>query len=470
MMSKENTTMGSGSVNFSGGRKKFLIFAVLLLMTTGIAANYGGAVLLPSKMVELGTMDYYAVCSALSSMGMMLALPLVGVLGSKFGVKAVTLFGVMLQLVSRIALMFITNFFVFAIFWSLTGIGAGLYASAPYAIMADIVSSEERPKYYGLLATFSAIGAILGPVLTGAVVDNISTNMALIAYIIFGIIPFVGLSLFYPNKKRPSTGKFDFIGIILLVIAVASIVLWLSLGGKFFEFFSPIGILIIAIGIISLIMLVKVESVNDNPSVPIHFFKVSRFKTTFVIQMLLVSYSTCVAAFGIVYIQQVMQGSSLVSSTITLPQTIVQALLGIFVGSYVGKNFRKRFRPIALLALACYTVALLIFTTLQPNSSMVIIYFATALGGFGQAVSQSTFAPFFQTQIKPEEFSAAQGMYQFSSTSGATIFTAVCGAALNLGFNYNQIFLLGTILCGLALLIGVIGFRFPKEEIASESI
>lgn len=451
------------------GRKKFLILAVLLLMTTGIASSYGAALILPQKLVEIDSMEYFSLFSASSSMGMMLALPLVGVFCSKFGVKAVTLFGVFFQLFTRILIMFTTHFILFEILWTLTGFSVGLYMSAPYAIMAEIVTEEERPKYYGLITTFSALGALAGPAFTGMVIDWVSTDMALIAYILFAIIPVVGLLLFYPNRKRPSTGTFDILGIVLLVGAVSSIVMFLSLGGIVFPFISSIGISLFLIGIVCLISLIKIENTHKNPSVPIHMFKRKRFRNTFIIQLLLVAYSTSVAAFGIVYVQQVMGASSLASSTITMPQTIVQAILGFFVGSYVGKNFKKNFRPVALLALICYTAGLIIFTTLQPNSSMIIIYIASLLGGIGQAVTQSVFAPFFQTELKQDEFAAAQGMYQFGSTGGSSLFIAICGAVINMGATYNQVFMLGTVFCALSLVIGFFGFRFPKEELSNQS-
>jgi MFS family permease len=101
---------------------------------------------------------------------------------------------------------------------------------------------------------------------------------------------------------------------------------------------------------------------------------------------------------------------------------------------------------------------------------MIIIYIATAMGGVGQAISQSTFAAFFQTELKPEEFPTAQGMYTFSSSGGACIITAVFGAALNMGFTLNHIFLLGACLVGVAAVIGFVGFRFPKEEVEAEAV
>jgi MFS family permease len=240
--------------------------------------------------------------------------------------------------------------------------------------------------------------------------------------------------------------------------------MWLSLGGKSFDFISPVGLSLLAMGIIGGIALILVESKSANPSVSVRMFRKPRFRTTFLVQIFLVAYSSCAAAFGIVYVQQVMRDSSLASSTVTMPQTIVQAVMGFFVGSYIGKNFKNRFRPFAVLALAVYTIAMAMFSSLQPSSSMVVIYIATALGGIGQSITQSTYAAFFQTELKPEEISGAQGMYQFGSSGGSCIFMAIGSLVLNAGFTLNHIFMLGTAFCAVALVIGLIGFRFPKTE------
>jgi hypothetical protein len=99
---------------------------------------------------------------------------------------------------------------------------------------------------------------------------------------------------------------------------------------------------------------------------------------------------------------------------------------------------------------------------------MIQIYIATAIGGFATIVPQSQFAPFFQTELKKEEFSAGQAMFNFGTTGGACLFLAITGAMLNAGANYNHVFLLATTSCVAALLIGFVGLRFPKEDSAGE--
>lgn len=451
----------NSSTEYNGSKKAYMVLALLLTMIACNASSYGNNVALPRLLVQMDAMDYYAVYAAIASMGMMTALPLTGSLSARFGTKNIILFGFAAQFVTRLLMMFTTNILIFGVLYTLAGFFLGLYMAAPYSIMAEVVTPEERPKFFGYVAAASAAGALIGPYMTGLVVDHISAGTGLICYVIFAVIPVIIFCTLYPNRKRP-VGPFDFPGLLLLAVFVLCLVMWLSLGGKLFAYTSAPGIILPVAAAVSFFLLLKQEKRVKSPAVPIQVFAKKRFRYTFVIQALIVSYATCIGAYGIVYAQQIMGFDATVSSTITMPQTIVQFLLGLFVGAFVGKEFRRRFRPAGLLAIIAYLAGLAIFYTLTPQTSLFIVYLATGIGGIGQAITQSCYAAFFQTEMTPEEIPPAQGMYQFASTGGSTIFTALCGAAMNQGLSLNQVFLIGSVFVGVALILGFIGFRFPE--------
>ncbi len=465
-MTENKAASGNG---FTGKKRLLLIIGVLLTTVTSQAANYGNNLVLPSKLAYFNITEMYSLYATLGGMGMMISLPLVGMLCSKFSVKRVTLAGVISHFTIRFLLMFAPNAGVFTALWAMMGLAAGLYISAPYTMMATIVSPEERPKFYGFIATASAVGSLVGPGLTGAVIDAVSSNAGLIIYGIFAVVPLITLGLLYPNQKRPGNGKkFDFAGIALLIVFVCCLILWLCMVGSYFTLLSVPGIILPLAAVVALILLIKQELRSENPSVPVEMFKKKRFRATFSVQALMVAYSTCITAYAVRYVSSVMQGTSFQSSTVTMPQTIVQAIVGLAIGTIIGKNFKKRFRPMALLALSIYVIALVILSTLRPDSSMLVIYVATAIGGISQAITQSIHAPFFQSELKPDEIPKAQGMYQFSSTGGASIFGAICGACINFGATFNQVFLVGVGFVAAALIIAIFTFRFPKEELTED--
>ena len=100
----ENSNAKAGS---AGKGTWLMIIGVLLMSITSQAANYGNNLVLPSKLEYFNITDLYSLFATLSGMGMMISLPLVGMLSGKFGVKRVALSGMILQFVIRFILMYV---------------------------------------------------------------------------------------------------------------------------------------------------------------------------------------------------------------------------------------------------------------------------------------------------------------------------------------------------------------------------
>ena len=447
--------------------RKFLFLASVMVLAVGYnAASYGSTVVTPRLLTALDGMSYYPLNSSMGTLGMMLSLPIVGKLCDIFGSKAVPIFGVLLQIVGRLAMPYAMNVPVFMTFFALSSVGGGLFASAPFALIADVVEPQERTKYYGMLVTFKAAGSLIGPLITGILVDAGYIKTALLSYVPFAILSIPVILAFYPNlKKNQLAGtKFDYAGVTLLILSICCIILWISLGSKLFAWFSPISIILLTVGVVSLILLIRTENNHPNPAVALFVFKKKRCRTTFICQFLSTAFATCTASYLVVFMQREMMLSGTVSSTATMPQTIVQMVFAGVIGGYIGKNFKKLFRSTALISLACTGAALFVYSALKADSSLIMIYAAVAVGGLGTIVPQACFTTYFQEELKPGEMRAAQGMYSFCSSGGSVIFGAISGAILNAGFTYNTVFFMGGIFLVLSLIVGFIGLRFPEEK------
>jgi len=456
-------------IPMSKGKRTLFVYALMVLYIGYSAANYGRGVATPKRLLQLDAMGLYSLYAALGTVGMMLALPLVGKICDTFGTKAVAVFGVLFQLVTRFFMIFDINATTIIVLNTLSCFGAGLYMSAPFTMLAEVCDVGDRTKYYGMLTTFQGLGALIGPPLTGLMVDSGYLNLSFISYFPFTILALPFIMALYPNKKparmpgQTDENRFDFAGIFLLVISISCIVFWLSLVGQLFEWVSPISIALVVVGVLAMILLIQVERKHPNPSVPIHMFKKKRLTYSFICSALVTSFLTVISAYTIVYAQQVMQISSSLSSTITMPMTIAQTVFGVVIGRYVGKKFTERFRHTAMISLILSAAGALIICTLQPTTSMVVIFVASAIGGIGSVVPQGIFPSFFQTELKPEEINAAQGLYLFGGTGGSCLYMALAGLTLNLGGTLNHVFMIAAAFCVAALLFGFIGLRLPRE-------
>jgi MFS family permease len=349
----------------------------------------------------------------------------------------------------------------------LANVGIGLFISAPYLLITAAVEAKDRPKFFGFIATFNAIGALSGPLLAGILIDLGFASAAFLAYapiVVIAVILVLTLSPKTAGMQRPSQAKFDFLGLILLVFSISCLVLWISLGGRFIPWFGLVGVTLLVIGIAAFIGLVVYEGKQVNPVVSLSLFRKKRFTTAFLCVFVQAAYTTSAAGYTIVYVQQIMQAPASVSSTVTMPQTIVMLLLGLVLGSFLKKNFAGRIRMVCLTATVCSTAGSFLLFSLQPASPMAIIYLATAIGGVAVAISQTAFTPFFQTELQPQEYGAAQGLYGFANTGGSCVFGSVASAVMNMGYSINTVYLVAAILCTFGLIVGFIGFRMPASQ------
>jgi MFS family permease len=454
----------------SQGKKTALVFAVMMLYAGFSSSSYGVNVIFPMKMELMDAMEYYPLRSATGTLGMMVALPLVGKLCDMLGTKTVVILGVVIQTVFRVMLIYADSWQTLILWHTISSIGLGFYITAPFAILSDVFEPKDRPKYFGMLIAFKAIGALTGPLITGMLMDAGFVNIAFVSHAPFIIVALPVILAFYPNIKteRVKGRKFDFGGVVLVVVGVSCIILFLSLCGQMFGWLSPQGLTLLIVGAVSLFLLIRLESRHENPAVAIHLFKKKRFRSAFLCAMLVSSFGATFGSYSYVYAQQIMKVSATLSSTATMPMTIVQVIFGFIFGRYFAKHFISRFRSAALFSLSLTVVAMVALCFLTPSSSMLLIYVSSVLGGIGSVMPQSIFSNFFQTELKHEEIGAAQALFSFGSTSGSSLFLAITGTMFNAGLSFTHIFMLAVAFCVCGLIVGVVGLKFPKDMVAAD--
>lgn len=209
------------------------------------------------------------------------------------------------------------------------------------------------------------------------------------------------------------------------MIGLGGLLFWLNLSGKMFSWLSIPSLCLFVLTAGSLGLLIKRESIIDSPAVPIKMFKNSRLAYAFIGSLIAAAYSTCSGYYCVMWIRTNYQGlpaSTFFNGTGTMAQQLVIFILGLFLGAYIGKRFTRRFRVFGILSMvaviaACAILYCLKFTGTAADNNvaflgnsipvgMILIYVATAIGGFASVVSQSTFAAFYQSNTHREEIAA----------------------------------------------------------------
>ena len=475
----------------SAVQKKNWVFIIgVLMLSIGMQfANYGTAVVVSGEVGKMDAMQYYVLIAALGSLGMMLILPIVGKLTAIVGQRNMIIIGILIQCAGRIMMIFMGDWMMYGIAYLIQSIGGGFYITAAYVLMAGSVPPTERAKFFGYIAVANSIGAILGPLLVSAMYSSggILAQLAYLSNLPVTIIGFLMIMKDCPNSKTPGATKgFDFLGLILTVVGVACLVLWLNLGGKMFEWFSAPSAAMVILAVIALAWTIKRELSIENPAVPIKMFRNSRLAYAFICSIVAAAYSTCSATYSVMWIRMnfsALPGSTFFNGTATMAQNLIILILGFFLGGFIGKKFTKRFRTFGILAMVAAMIATGMLYCLQFTGTaeagnlmlvgtsvpvgMLLIYIATAIGGFTSVVAQSTFSAFWQSNTPPEDIPSGQALYSFGATGGSVIFGAVVGVVLGNTTDYSRAFAAGFVFAAIGFICALVGFKFSKEEITA---
>ena len=443
---------------------KLFLAAIFVLCTGSQLFSYGGNTAIAPLLTAIGGYEFYSLVAPLGATGMMVALPAVAALGRKIGSKTVLFLGAFLMLFGRVGMQFANSVFTIGLFNFLGSFGSGFVITAPFVMIGTAFERSASIKYYGYIATFNAIGSLIGPPLAGMLVDVNLPRISFLLWIPLYVFSLIAIGMLYPNSKSQSKEKFDVTGWLYLAIMVFAFVMWTGLSGKVFPWLSFGLLLPVAVAVFAW-LLVRHSGRIANPTVPIRVFQYKRFRTAFFSNCCVVVFSTCASGYLLNYLLYVMNTSATLGSTTTIPSTIVITILGLFLGKILAKNFAKNVRTMTIIGSFCTFGALLCFALLQSTSSILQVSIGSALGGVGNAISQTCLTPYFQYGLPTEEYGPAQGMYQFSSTCMATIFVAVVGVLVGVTGDLKYVFYTGLIVTFINVLICLTSIRIRPDEV-----
>ena len=360
--------------------------------------------------------------------------PLYGKISDIYGRRVVFQFAIVTFLIGSFAAGAAQNMAQLIGTRAIQGIGAGGLMALTFVIIGDIVPPRERGRYQGYFGAVWGLSSVAGPLLGGFFSDHATilgiTGWRWIFYINipFGIAALIITSavLHIPKVKREHT--IDYFGALLMVAAVSSTLLAVSIYGPERGWSDSTTVTYLTTGILLTFIFLFWEGKAKEPILPLSLFKNHTFSLTSALGFIIGA-----GMFGAIVMLplylQVVKGDTATEAGLKL----IPFMLGIVSTSiYSGKAITKHghYKRFPIIGTVVMTIGILLMSTLSTTTPFWQLSIFSILVGAGLGLSMQTIVIALQNSVDYKDMGVATSSNTFFRSLGSVFGTAIFGTIL----------------------------------------
>ncbi|MBN0042292.1 MFS transporter [Cellulosimicrobium cellulans] len=413
-------------------RSVYVIFAALMaaMFLSALDQSVVGTAL-PTIVGDLGAVEHEGWIVTAYLLAIAIVMPIYGKVGDLVGRRVPFLVAIALFVVGSTGSALSGSFVELVTWRSVQGLGGGGLVILSQAIIADIVSAQDRGRYMGPMGAVFGIATVLGPLLGGWFTEGPGWRWCFWINVPVGIAAF-GIAWFklrIPSHR--STRRFDVLGAALLAVGTAGIVLvtsWTSLtDAPGYDWSDPLLLGLVAATLAAAAAFLLVETRASDPLIPLGLFRSPTFSVSVSIAFVLGMAMFAALSFLPTFLQMARGVGPTESGLLMLPMTAGLMITAIGSGLLIARTGRYKVFPIVGMGVA--TLGLVWLTRITAEISVATFGAMIFVLGFGLGLVIQTIVIAVQNSVAPELVGVATSTNNFLREIGAAVGTSILSTA-----------------------------------------
>lgn len=352
-----------------------------------------------------------------------------GSIGDRFGRKKLLLIGLALFGIGSLGAALSSSTTLLIGFRALLGLAGAMVMPSTLSILSNVFQEpKERAKAIAIWSSIFSVGAGIGPIIGGLLINSFHWSAVFYLNIPVVIISIIGSSIYVPESRDINVPKPDLPGVALSSIGLASIVFGVILSGDKGWMTEEV-LFPLILGVLSLYAFIRWEIHSKNPMLPMHFFKNLNFSGA--------NAGLTLSAFGLMgslyffsqFLQSVQVYTPILAAIGMLPLTIsifVFTLLSVKVDQRLGAKIT------ICIGLLISGLGLFIFSQFaNVNSSYWLILLVQVIIGNGAGFTTSPATNSIMNSLPLSQAGVGSAMNDTTRQLGGALGIAVLGALMN---------------------------------------